>query len=236
MATKTSINSIMQKSPYLEEYLKNAPYWLIDSLVLVKRAKDTIIVEENAKADTIYILVEGLVRAMDYRIKGIAYDYMWFYPVEVFGAMEIFFERDRYMTTLKAVTDCSFIVLTREQYSRWIWNDTNALRIEVKALGKSLLDQNRVGRVFLFLQGTDRIMYMLALQYERFCRGKTLVVNSVRQELAERSGLSIKTVNRAVKQMEEEGYISRKGRKITVSQEEYKKMKNYLSTIVDQDI
>ena len=236
MALKSSINSIIQNTPYLEEYLKNAPYWLIDSLVITKKSKDSLIVEENAKADTIYILVEGVVRAMDYRIKGIAYDYMWFYPVEVFGAMELFFERDRYMTTLKAVTDCTFIVLTREQYGRWIWNDSNALKIEVKALGKSLLDQNRVGRVFLFLQGTDRIIYMLTLQYERFSRSKSLVVNSVRQELAERSGLSIKTVNRAVKQMEELGFISKKGRKITVSQDQYSKMKEYLSTIVDEEI
>ena len=125
MAHSDVINEIMYKSEYLNNYLSNAPYWLIESLCVVKKPKDKLIVEENAKADTIYILVDGTVRAVDYRIKGVAYDYMWFYAVEVFGSMELFFNIPKYMTTLKTVTDCTFLVLSREQYRRWIWDDKN---------------------------------------------------------------------------------------------------------------
>lgn len=69
MAHSDVINEIMHKSEYLNNYLSNAPYWLIESLCVVKKPKDKLIVEENAKADTIYILVDGTVRAVDYRIK-----------------------------------------------------------------------------------------------------------------------------------------------------------------------
>ena len=102
------------------------------------------------------------------------------------------------MTTLKTVTDCTFLVLSREQYRRWIWDDKNALQLEVGSMGKYLLEQNRVGRVFLFLQGMDRILYMFVLEYESHKNRKSMVINASRQEIAERSGLSIKTVNRAV--------------------------------------
>ena len=203
MAHSDVINEIMHKSEYLNNYLSNAPYWLIESLCVVKKPKDKLIVEENAKADTIYILVDGTVRAVDYRIKGVAYDYMWFYAVEVFGSMELFFNIPKYMTTLKTVTDCTFLVLSREQYRRWIWDDKNALQLEVGSMGKYLLEQNRAGRVFLFLQGMDRILYMFVLEYESHKNRKSMVINASRQEIAERSGLSIKTVNRAVKKMEE---------------------------------
>ena len=237
MSVGDSVNAIMQKSQYLREYLKNAPYWVVESLAVVKKKKDMVIVEENAKADTVYILVEGTVSAIDYRIKGFAYDYMWFYPIEVFGAMELFFEKPLYMTTLKAVTDCTFLVLSREQYKRWVWNDNNALRMECKSMGKYLLDQNRIARVQLFLQGMDRIMYMFVLHYEKNItrpQDKILVVTSSRQVIAEKSGLSIKTVNRSIKKMEEEGLISKNGRKILISWEQYLKMKSYLDSIVDQ--
>ena len=80
--------------------------------------------------------------------------------------MELFFNITKYMTTLKTVTDCTFLVLSREQYRRWIWDDKNALQLEVSSMGKYLLEQNRVGRVFLFLQGMDRILYMFVLEYE----------------------------------------------------------------------
>lgn len=236
MAVGDSVNAIMQKSEYLKEYLKSAPYWVVESLMVVRKPKDTVIVEENSKADTVYILVEGTVRAIDYRIKGFEYDYMWFYPIEVFGAMELFFEKTQYMTTLKAATDCTFLVLSREQYKRWVWNDNNALRMEFMSMGKYLLDQNRVARVQLFLQGMDRILYMFALQYKKRANGRTLAITSGRQEIAERSGLSIKTVNRSIKKMEEDGFISKNGRKILISEEQYLKMKTYLDSIVDQSL
>lgn len=236
MAVGDSVNAIMQKSEYLREYLKNAPYWVVETLVVAKKSKNTIIVEENAKADTVYILVEGTVRAIDYRIKGFAYDYMWFYPIEVFGAMELFFEKPQYMTTLMAVTDCTFLVLSREQYKRWVWNDNNALRMEFKSMGKYLLDQNRIARVQLFLQGTDRILYMFTLQYESNPNRRSLVVTASRQQIAEQSGLSIKTVNRSIKKLEEDGFISKNGRKILISGEQYLKMKTYLDSIVDQSL
>lgn len=63
-----------------------------------------------------------------------------------------------------------------------------------------------------------------------------MVINASRQEIAERSGLSIKTVNRAVKKMEENGFISRNGRKILISSEQYFKIKSYLDSIVDQSL
>ena len=226
MAHSDVINEIMHKSEYLNNYLSNAPYWLIESLCVVKKPKDKLIVEENAKADTIYILVDGTVRAVDYRIKGVAYDYMWFYAVEVFGSMELFFNIPKYMTTLKTVTDCTFLVLSREQYRRWIWDDKNALQLEVGSMGKYLLEQNRAGRVFLFLQGMDRKLYMFGLEYQSDKNRKSMVI----------SGLSIKTVNRAVKKMEENGFISRNGRKILISSEQYFKIKSYLDSIVDQSL
>ena len=77
---------------------------------------------------------------------------------------------------------------------------------------------------------------MFVLEYESRKNRKSMVINASRQEIAERSGLSIKTVNRAVKKMEENGFISRNGRKILISSEQYFKIKSYLDSIVDQSL
>ena len=79
-------------------------------------------------------------------------------------------------------------------------------------------------------------MYMVVLEYESDKNRKSMGINASRQEIAERSGLSIKTVNRAVKKMEENGFISRNGRKILISSEQYFKIKSYLDSIVDQSL
>ncbi len=241
MPEQDAINRIMElqkslpeeHSQQLNNLLSNAPRWLLESMQIITKKKHTVFIEENTPADTVYILVEGTVRAVDYRIRGIAYDYMWFYPIKVFGSMESYFHIDNYMTTLMTVTNCTLLAMTKKNFERWIWGDTHALKQEIASMGEYLLDQSRTGRVLLFLQGMDRILYLLAKNYEYERPADTLVMDISRQELSERSGFSIKTVNRSVKKMEEEGFIGRSGRRIVITKEQYKKMKEYLDPIVD---
>ncbi len=54
---------------------------------------------------------------------------------------------------------------------------------------------------------------MFVLEYESHKNRKSMVINASRQEIAERSGLSIKTVNRAVKKMEEKWLYFEKWKK-----------------------
>ncbi len=223
-----------EQAEYLKQYLSNAPYWVFEAMQVSKKEKNVVFIEENTPADYVYILLDGTIRAMDYRIRGVAYDYMRLSAVHVFGAMEGFFKMNTYMTTLETATPCTFLVLSKKNYEKWIWEDKNALRMEVQSMGSYLLEQTRVSRLFLFLQGTDRIMYMFVKHYEKSKAEGDYVVELSRQELAERSGFSIKTINRSIKKLEEDGYISRKGHKIIMSHAQYVMMKEYLNEIVDQ--
>lgn len=242
MSAEDNLNRIMDlqktldasQQKYLNQYLNNAPRWVLETMKVVHKNKNTIFIEENGPADYVYILADGVVRAIDYRIQGVAYDYIWFHAVKVFGAMEVFFNISEYRTTLMTVTPCTMLVISKANYERWIWEDKNALRMEMESIGNYLLDQNRKDRVFLFLQGMDRILYIFVKNYEEGIRKDRCILNISRQELGERSGLSIKTVNRSIKKMEEDGFITRDGRKIVINEQQYHKMKTYLDSMVEQ--
>ncbi len=223
-----------EDAEYLRKYLSNVPYWVVEAMQLVKKDKNVVFIEENSPADYVYILLEGSIRAVDYRVKGAAFDYMRLNGVNVFGAMEHFFNVSDYMTTLVTITPCTFLILSRKNYERWIWEDKNALRMEIESMGAYLLEQTRMNRLFLFLQGTDRIIYIFAKNYEKSKMTGDYVLDISRQELAECSGFSIKTVNRSVKKMEEDGFINRQGHKIVITREQYENMKDYLDEILDQ--
>ena len=49
------------------------------------------------------------------------------------------------------------------------------------------------------------------------------------------TGLCVKTVNRCVSQMEEEGYISREGRGILISEEQYQRIKSAMADKIDEN-
>ena len=222
-----------ERKEYINRYLSNAPRWFLESMQIVHKEKNEIFIEENKNVDMVYILIDGIVRAIDYRFFGIEYDYMWFYPIKVFGAMEVLLNIEKYKTTLMTVTKCTLFVMPKSMFEKWMRNDISALLMETKSMGRYLLEQARKERVFLFLQGADRVSYLFTQIYEQSNESGTCILSFTRKELSERSGLSIKTINRAIKTMEEKGDISRIGNKIIVMQSQYLKMKDYLKAITD---
>ena len=218
----------------LQRYFEHAPSWLVQSFQAVDMDKNQVFVEENKTVDSVYFLVSGIVKAVDYRIFGIAYDYMWFYPVKSFGAMEILLDMEMYRTTLMTVTPCRMLTVSKGIYEKWLRGDIQALSMEIKSIGCYLLDQSRKERTFLFVQGVDRVYFLFTQLYEQMEENGLCIIRLTRQELADRCGLSVKTVNRAVERMQREGCIGRRGNRIVIHSEQYLQMKGYLSSIIDQ--
>lgn len=219
---------------YLNNYLANAPKWLMESFQIVRMKAGTVFIRENANVDTVYILVEGVVKGTDYRVLEIAYDYARFYPVEVFGAMEFLMGETLYKTTLITETDCCFLRVSKSSFAKWMVTDIHAILEQVKAMSVYLLEQVRKERLFLFLQGGDRLLLLFLQIYQKSARHKICRIKLTRKELSNSTGLCIKTINRCVKKMEEDGYISREGRAIIIDREQYIKIKTIVSEKIDE--
>jgi len=213
---------------YLSNYLSNAPSWLLEYIQITKVKKDTIFIREETKVESIYILVEGIVKAIDYRFLGNSYDYMWFYPVISFGGMEVLLDLDQFQTTLSTMTPCTMLVIAKSLFEKWVKSDINALSMEVKSMGTFLLEEVKRERIFLFMPGFDRVVYMLTQIYEQTSESNTCTIKLTHQDLADRTGLSLKTINRSLKELELSQSIGRIGNKIIVDDTQYRKMKELI--------
>lgn len=219
---------------YLNNYLANAPKWLLEAFQIVRLKKGTAFIHENAHVDTIYVLVEGVVKATDYRVQEIAYDYARFYPVEVFGAMEFLMGYEEYKTTLITEEDCRFLRISKDQFAKWMLTDIHAVLEQVKAMSVYLLEQVRKERLFLFFQGSDRLFLLFMQIYQKSARHGQCQIKLTRKDLSNSTGLCIKTINRCIKRMGEEGYISREGHTILINQEQYHKIRAVVAEKTDQ--
>jgi CRP/FNR family cyclic AMP-dependent transcriptional regulator len=213
---------------YLSNYLSNAPSWLLEYIQITKVKKDTIFIREETKVESIYILVEGIVKAIDYRFLGNSYDYMWFYPVISFGGMEVLLDLDQFQTTLSTMTPCTMLVISKNLFEKWVKSDINALSMEVKSMGSFLLEEVKRERVFLFMSGFDRVVYMLTQIYEQTSENNICTIKLTHQDLADRTGLSLKTINRSLKELELGLSIGRIGNRLIIDDIQYKKMKDML--------
>ena len=218
---------------YLEKFLKNAPMWLLEEFHEVNISKDTEFVSENDPANTVYILLTGVVKATDIRVFPVVYDFIRFYPIEIFGAMEFLLREDTYRTTLITVTNCKFLKLSIEQFSKWVLNDINAMKMFTEAMTRYLLGQCRKERLYLFLQGEERVLLFLSDIYEKNGSTDEIVINISRNDLAKGTALSVRTVNRTIKELIKEGFLVKKGRKLILPFEKYQEIKKRLSDKVD---
>ena len=237
---------IMDRFPILQEldperqegfrnYFHTAPDWVLDSCALQELEKGTTFIQEGEPASMVYFIVKGAIKATDYRIYGITYDFRLFCEFYAFGGMEAIIRQDRYQTTLRTVTHCTVIRLPRQVFQRWMDTDIVALRLESQLMGEYLLETSRENRALLFLQGADRMALFLANRYRKCAQGGVLKMSRDRQELSDYTGLCVKTISRCVKKFREEDMITVQGRYLLINPAQFEKLEAMLSEVLVEE-
>lgn len=83
------------------------------------------------------------------------------------------------------------------------------------------------------MQGSDRLALLFVERYERYSKNGILHVKGNRQNLADETGLCVKSVSRGVKKFQEEGLITKEGNQILISKEQYEGLKKIVSEKID---
>ena len=138
-----------------------------------------------------------------------------------------------YRTTLTTVTDCDIIRIPRDKYEQWLLHDLEAMKIESGLACEYLLEQARLARAYLFLEGVDRLAILLVRKYEKYAKNGIYYTRSNRRDLANEAGLSIKTTSRCIKQLTDSNLITLYEHSLSVNQEQYLRLKERISHIID---
>lgn len=222
-----------ERQEQFAEYFKSAPLWLMETLQMEELKKGTVFIREGEPADTVFILVKGIAGATDYRIYGMPYDFMQYDKVYAFGGMEFIMDYESYRTTLRAMTDCLVLKISRSVFEKWMYSDIRAMKHEAKQIGEYLVEEGKNSRLFLFMQGADRLALLFVKRYEKYQKNGCLYLKGNRQNLADETGLCVKSISRGIKKFMEEGLITKEGKQIVINREQYEGMKRIVSEKVD---
>ena len=217
----------------LNKLLRNAPVWLLNACTVLNLKKGEIFVREKEPVQTVYILIKGTVKACDFRMLGVAYEFCRYEAVDILGGMELFVECEQYQTTLITETPCQFITVAKDKFAKWMREDANAQWFHSNKMINYLLAECRRERAYLFLQGTDRVYLFFEFLYERCGCPEICASKITRQQISDETGLSVKTINRALSKMAEEELITIKGRQILLSRGQYEELKERTAEKID---
>lgn len=215
-------------STKLEELLKNTPNIFNAEASTISIKKGTTFIHSYDEANTIYILVKGQVKAVDYHIDEIIYDYTSFEPIEFLGAMEFYMGLTNYITDLETLTDCLFITFTVDTFRSWIEKDTTMMLKLIQIMMNRLNDQARKERTFMFLTAKERIMYLLVSIYHLYHQEGECEVKLTQDELAKRSGINLRTATRSIQSLCEEKLLEKRNRKLYVTKLQCEQMEKIL--------
>ena len=214
-------------------YFETAPGEVVSRMSLEKRYADRYLVEESDPAERVYILLEGQIKAVDFRVKGSAYEYARFDPICFLGTMECCFGQSNYASNLITVTPCTLVAIPRNVFESWLNSDLPAMRREMENMRLHLLENSRENRMLLLLSGMERLILLLVKKCRSRGEAREHVLSVNRQELAEQCGSSVKTVNRSMKRLEDGGFLTREGHKVKITQRQFAAMQEYLDLILN---
>ncbi len=121
-------------------------------------------------------------------------------------------------------------------YMEWLRNDADALYLRTQENMRRLIEQTADARKYLFIEGRERLMMYLIRKYEqKQPPRKLLELKQSREQLSVEIGFSVKTLNRNIKKLKEDGFIQIRKGKIVIAEEGYLQMKQHMGYYINDE-
>lgn len=180
------------------------------------RSKQTLFHSQSPIGDVLYIVSGELWAFNEYpNSKNCLTEHI--YAGSFVGEMELLGMCPRYVSTVTTITNCMLVRIPHEIYMNWFETcPAFARQAAVRCARMLCYSASKVG-INRVLNAFEAVCLLLSDLYRmRVGTSQHVTIRETRQELAEKSNVSIRSVNRAVAQLCNEGIITLKKGKIVI--------------------
>ncbi len=180
--------------------------------------KNVTIFQEGDQADALYVLVNGKIKVMLSDEEGREVIVSILGEGEYFGEMALFGSGQR-CARVEAMTGCEVLLIGKGDFNSWLGSQPEIAFAIIKELSRRLRKANRTISNLATLDVQGRVLRVLLDSAER--QGEALVVEAplTQRDLAAMVGASRERVNRAIRDLINEGMVRADGTKLILSPE-----------------
>ncbi|KNF07561.1 cAMP-binding protein [Gottschalkia purinilytica] len=219
------LHELMNQNPNLEKILKNMPETIKNRCVVKTVPAKSIIQKKDDDLDFFSIICKGEVRIINEFENGNIYVIEKNKAIDFIGEVTALSDKKKTSVTTEAVTTCTIIQLPITDFFKWIELDNNFLLIISKRVANKLYNSSYVRGVELFYSASHLIIDFLINYVDQNTNKKDqIIVALTRQEISEKLGVTIRTVNRAIKKLKDENLISINKGKIYINNNQYEQL------------
>mgnify|MGYP002620451180 FL=1 len=215
-----------KKQEYMNVLFRNCTEEVKYYMSIVEVDADQTFIKAGEECRYIYIVLSGKVTGVEWPMNEKSYFFKDFGPGDFFGEIECFAGMPKYRISILSSTQCRLLAIPSVYYMEWMHMDVDALYMRTQENMKRLVTQTAEARKYLFMDGKDRLMVHLVRKYEqRQPLPSILELKQTRTRISEEVGISMKTLNRSIKKLEDMQLIQLNKGKIVITKEQYLQMK-----------
>lgn len=211
-----------RQADFFRTFFATCPDSFASNLMICRYGTNHPLISTDDSCGQVYILLKGRLQAIEERVADEPYSFTEIFPIDIVGDYELFTQASSRLITLTTVEESCCCVIPASAYLAWIRNDANALFLRIQMLISQMSDQNRTERQRFFLSSQDRLLKFLSRECSRQDAEQfPFSVRYTRQQLAHRLGCSVRTVNRTILKLAEEGLVTLAHGKLQISKQQY---------------
>ena len=186
-----------------------------------------VVVRKGERADHVYLLTAGKLRVSNEFESGQRYTFASLEVPDLIGDLEVLAGQEHFAATNEAITECQMLSMSAETFMQWMRTDNDfAVAVAQLLASKMYPTSNEAGRV-KFQPSQERFEEYLAKRLGDI-ETDLFILHTSRQQIADDIGTSVKTVNRCVTKMRDEGGLSLLHGKITLNLEQQERLREIL--------
>jgi CRP/FNR family cyclic AMP-dependent transcriptional regulator len=210
--------SLLLKVPLFANLERDDLKSILDLAKIRKVDRGALIFQQGEKGDSLFLVLEGRVKAVLLGQDGREVILAYLEPGELVGEMALFDPEEERSATVFAATDCTLLSLSGRHFMSFLSKKPSVAITLLRSLTRRLKETSaRIGNL-IFLDTYSRVGgYLVAIakkQGRPLADGSILVTRPSQQEIAQFIGASRETVSRALKELEHQGLIKMVGKKV----------------------
>lgn len=208
----------------LSHFINTAPASVKASFVYKEHSKGSYILYPGEENNYLYILIKGTADVLIQNLSGAGFVLYTYEAYQCFGELELF-HNDIKTHEVVAQTDCSTILIQKEQVFEWMKADFEFTKFLIRQLTEKLIKSSQKLTSISLLSVSDRLLYCI---YTHHKSGDLATLT--KQDVCTETFIPIRSLNRSIAECKRNHYFEFRQKRFHILSEE--KLEMYCSSLI----
>lgn len=221
--------------PVVLDLVRNMPQNIVDECSVCTFERMSVVLMQDYPIDSVYLVCSGKFIVEYMSDEGYIYDFEEISSRDFIGEMEVITGEPYSLYTVKTIEQSEVVVIPRASFIRWLNCDINITNFTLRKIANKWKNTAYKASTYKYSNARYKVATFILNNAAPDTRSeKRHIVPSTRQGIADKTGLSVRTVNRALKVLQHEGFVEIYKGKIFIREDKYDALLQKMESLREQ--